>query len=315
MAEGAPPADTLPLMKVTAVAGGVGGAKLLRGLARVVDDLTAIVNTGDDAEIYGVHVSPDVDIVTYWLAGIAETERGWGIEGDTFTVVEALGALGIDNWFSLGDRDFATCLLRSERIRDGASLSTVTDDIRRALGVETRILPMSDDPVRTQIVTTGGETLEFQEYFVKLRQQPDVADVRFAGISGAKPAPGVLEAIETADRVIVCPSNPYLSIGPILALPEVRDRLREHPAVTAVTPIVAGAALKGPADRLLAAMGVEVGAFGVAGLYADLADTFVVDEVDAADARRVERLGLRALVADTIMTDIEASTRLARELL
>jgi LPPG:FO 2-phospho-L-lactate transferase len=302
-------------MKVTALAGGVGGAKLLRGLASVVDDLTTIVNTGDDAEIYGVHVSPDVDIVTYWLAGIADTERGWGIEGDTFTVVEAIGALGVDNWFSLGDRDFATCLLRSERMRDGESLSAVTDDIRRALGVETQILPMSDDPVRTQLVTSDGDTLEFQEYFVKLRQQPEIVEVRFAGISGAKPAPRVLDAIRKADQVIICPSNPYLSIGPILALPEVRDSLRDHPAVTAVTPIVAGAALKGPADRLLSAMGVEVGAFGVAGMYSDLADTFVVDEVDAAEAERVEGLGLRALVVDTIMTDAVASKRLARALL
>lgn len=302
-------------MNVTALAGGVGGAKLLQGLAGVADELTAIVNTGDDAEIYGVHVSPDVDIVSYWLAGIADFSRGWGIADDTFTIVDTLGELGVDNWFSLGDRDFATCLLRTERLRSGESLSAITDDIRRALGVGTRILPMSDDTVRTRLVTTEGKTLEFQEYFVRLRHEPDIIEVQFAGISDAKPAPGVLEAIDRADRVIVCPSNPLLSIGPILALPEVRDVLRRHPTVTAVTPIVAGAALKGPADRLLASTGMEVSAWGVAAMYADFLDRFVLDALDASEVGRVEELGIEAVAVDTIMTDVAASKRLARALL
>lgn len=302
-------------MKVTALAGGVGGAKLLRGLARVVDDLTAVVNTADDEEIYGVHVSPDVDIVTYWLAGIGDTERGWGIEDDTFTILGALADLGVDTWFRLGDRDFATCLLRTEMLRSGENLSAITEHIRRALGVGTRILPMSDDPVRTRLVTTDGRTLEFQEYFVRLRQEPEIAEVRFAGISDAKPAPGVLDAIRQADRVIVCPSNPLVSIGPILSLRDVRESLREHDSVTAVTPIVGGSALKGPADRLLASTGIEVGAAGVGGLYADFVDTFVVDQVDAADVDRLEGQGVHSVALDTIMTDASAAERLGRALL
>jgi LPPG:FO 2-phospho-L-lactate transferase len=302
-------------MKVTALAGGVGGAKLLQGLAHATDELTAIVNTGDDAVIYGVHVSPDVDIVTYWLAGIADTAKGWGIEGDTWEVVDALGRLGAETWFRLGDRDFATCLLRTERLRCGETLSAVTDQIRRALGVETTILPMTDEPVRTRLVTTDGRTLDFQEYFVREKQQPPIAEVRFAGIVDAKPAPGVLEAIRSAERVIICPSNPVVSIAPILALPEVRDALREHPSVTAVTPIVRGAPLKGPADKLLPAAGAEVSASGVARLYADFVDTFVVDASDLEELAKISNNGLSVAAFDTIMTNADASTRLAKQLL
>jgi LPPG:FO 2-phospho-L-lactate transferase len=302
-------------MKVTALAGGVGGAKLLQGLAHATDELTAIVNTGDDAVIYGVHVSPDVDIVTYWLAGIADTAKGWGIEGDTWEVVDALGRLGAETWFRLGDRDFATCLLRTELLRCGETLSAVTDQIRRALGVETTILPMTDEPVRTRLVTTDGRTLDFQEYFVREKQQPPIAEVRFAGIVDAKPAPGVLEAIRSAERVIICPSNPVVSIAPILALPEVRDALREHPSVTAVTPIVRGAPLKGPADKLLPAAGAEVSASGVARLYADFVDTFVVDASDLEELAKISNNGLSVAAFDTIMTNADASTRLAKQLL
>ena len=302
-------------MKVTALAGGVGGAKLLVGLQRITDDLTAIVNTGDDCRIYGVHVSPDVDIVTYWLAGIADIERGWGIRGDTFAVIEAMKGLGAEAWFNLGDRDFATCLMRTERLRMGDPLSAVTRDIKDSLGVGPSIIPMTDDEVATRIVTKDGATLEFQEYFVKERQTPEVAEVRFAGIADAKPAPGVIEAIRGADKVIVCPSNPVVSIDPILTLPGIRVELAEHPDVTAVTPIIQGAPIKGPADKLLAARGVEVSARGVAGLYADLADRFVVDLADEEQALDVEALGMEAMVLDTIMIDHDASERLARSLL
>jgi LPPG:FO 2-phospho-L-lactate transferase len=303
-------------MKVTALAGGVGGAKLLVGLQRVVaEDLTAIVNTGDDSVIYGVHVSPDVDIVTYWLAGIADRARGWGIEGDTFTVLEALTALGRDTWFSLGDRDFATCLHRTERLRSGDALSDITAAIRTGHSVATTILPMTDDPVATRIATADGRTLEFQEYFVKERCAPEVREVRFAGITDARPAPGVLQAIERADRVIVCPSNPLLSIGPILSLPGVRDALRAHPDVVAVSPIIKGAALKGPAAKILESTGHRSSAGAVAQMYADLVDVFVVDDSDEEEAAKIEASGLRALATDIVMTDLDASERLARAIL
>ncbi|MEA2498590.1 MAG: 2-phospho-L-lactate transferase, partial [Actinomycetota bacterium] len=199
-------------MKVTALAGGVGGAKLLVGLELAAgSELTAIVNTGDDAEIYGVHVSPDVDIVTYWLAGLADTERGWGLEGDTFLVVDGLASLGYDSWFRLGDRDFATCIYRTERMRAGATLSDATREIALALGVRPTVLPMTNDPVATVIDTTDGRTLEFQEYFVKERQMPEVKEVRITGASEASPAPGVLDSIRSADKVVLCPSNPIVS--------------------------------------------------------------------------------------------------------
>jgi LPPG:FO 2-phospho-L-lactate transferase len=305
-------------MKVTALAGGTGGAKLLVGLDRALRaeaSLTAVINTGDDEEVYGVHVSPDVDMCTYWLAGMADLERGWGLDGDTFELMAGLRQLGVDTWFSLGDRDFATCLLRTERLREGATLSAVTDEIRRSLGVEPRMIPMSDDPVRTRLALTDGRTLDFQEYFVKERHEPEVAEVRFAGMADAKPAPGVLDAIAEADRVIVCPSNPIVSIGPIVSLAGVRDALRAHPCVIAVSPIVRGAALKGPADKLLASTGAEVSAAGVAELYRDFCDTFVVDSSDEGAAASVEAIGVRARSTDTIMTDHDASERLARAIL
>jgi LPPG:FO 2-phospho-L-lactate transferase len=303
-------------MKITALAGGVGGAKLLIGLQSALSpgDLTAIVNTGDDSVIYGVHVSPDVDIVTYWLAGIADRDRGWGIAGDTFGVVDSIAALGGESWFRLGDRDLASCLHRTERLRTGAPLSVITDEIRRALGVQTRVIPMSDDAVPTRIVC-GDVTYEFQEWFVRERQQPEVTAVEFEGLDSAKPAPGVLDAISDADAVILCPSNPVVSLGPILALPEVRDRLREHSRVVAVSPIVQGAPIKGPADKLLAASGSSVTASGVAGLYADFCDIFVIDKRDSGEAAKVEALGMRPLVVDTLMTDPAASEQLARHLL
>lgn len=304
-------------MRITALTGGVGGAKLLVGLARVTDprDLTAVVNTGDDADIYGVRVCPDIDIVTYRLAGLADTARGWGIAGDTFRVVDALGELGLENWFRLGDRDLATCMARTRYLAQGLSLSAATARLTAALGVAVRVLPMSNDDVRTTIVTTSGEELDFQSYFVKHRTEVDVAEVRFSGIARARPAPGVIEAIEAADRVVLCPSNPIVSLGPILALPGVRDALRAHPAVVAVSPLVGGSPLKGPADRLLAATGSEVSSTGVARLYADLLGLFVLDRRDAAEAPAIAALGAEVLTTDTVMSDAAASERLAKEIL
>lgn len=304
-------------MKVTALAGGVGGAKLMIGLDRAVPpkDLTAIINTGDDAVIYGVHVSPDVDIVTYWLAGMADVQRGWGIKDDTFSIVAALKALGQEAWFQLGDRDFATCLVRTARLRAGASLTTIADEIRRHLKVRPRILPMSDDAVRTSFVTTDGRLLEFQEYFVKEQHRPDIAEVIVNGIEEAKPAPGVLDAISDADLVVLCPSNPVISIGPIVGLPGVRDALREHPCVIAVSPIVRGAALKGPADKLLETVGAEASAAGVARLYSDFVDTFVFDRVDESHHAEIEAAGVEAVALDTIMDNVSASEQLARGIL
>ena len=304
-------------MDVTALAGGVGGSKLLIGLQDALDpgELTAIVNTADDASIYGVYVSPDVDIVTYWLSGLADTARGWGLKDDTFKVVQGFERLGAETWFSLGDADFATCLFRTNRMASGATLSAVSDEVRRSLGVPTRILPMSDDPVRTRIVTEDGRTLEFQEYFVKERQEPAVREVRFAGIGDAKPALGVIEAIRDADRVVLCPSNPVVSLAPMLTLPGVRDALKERSDVIGVSPIIAGSAVQGPADKMLPTVGAEVSAAGVARLYADFCDTFVVDASDSEDIALIEQAGMRAVALDILMTDRDRSTELARALL
>ena len=303
-------------MKVTALAGGVGGAKLLVGLQRRLgEDLTAVVNTGDDAVIYGVHVSADLDICTYWMAGTADTQRGWGIRGDTFAVVGGMRALGLDAWFNLGDRDFASCLLRTVRLASGSSLSEVTEELADRLGIRARILPMSNDEVRTVVATADGRSLDFQEYFVKERTAPEVAAVSFAGISVAAPAPGVLASIAEADMVVVCPSNPIVSIGPILGVHGVREALREHTRVVAVSPIIKGAALKGPADRMLLSLGAEASAAGVARLYEDFADVFVVDASDGDQVTRIEATGLSATSLDTIMSDHDAAERLAGEIL
>jgi LPPG:FO 2-phospho-L-lactate transferase len=303
-------------MKVTALAGGVGGAKLLLGLQEAAgEDLTAIVNTGDDATIYGVKVCPDVDIVTYWLAGTADMERGWGIRGDTFNIVDALSRLGYETWFGLGDRDFATCLHRTRLLSEGRTLAEVVDETRRALGVRASILPMSNDPVPTKIITADGRELEFQEYFVRERQEPKVAEVAFEGAALARPTPGVIDSIAEADVVVVCPSNPIVSVAPILALDGVRDALVQHRHVIAVSPIVRGAPLKGPADRLLEAMGAKVSASGVAELYAGFCDLFVVDASDTEETEKIRASGLDSVALDTIMVDKGASERLARALL
>ncbi|MBI3302202.1 MAG: 2-phospho-L-lactate transferase [Deltaproteobacteria bacterium] len=301
-------------LTVTVLAGGVGAARFLRGLARAIDParLCVIVNTGDDEEFFGLHVSPDLDTVTYTLAGAVDQGKGWGLPEETFRCLEALGRYYSETWFGLGDADLATHLFRTQQLRQGKSLSEVTAAIARAWGVQATLLPMSNDPVRTVVHTEAG-ALPFQEYFVKRRSEGQVNKVELRGIATATAAPGVCTAIRTAQLVILPPSNPIVSIGPILALPGVREALREIPAPTvAVSPLVAGKPIKGPADRLLSGLGIEVSVAGVADLYRDFLDTFVIDTQDASQRERLEQLGLTVIVTDTIMSDIEKSVALAR---
>jgi LPPG:FO 2-phospho-L-lactate transferase len=305
---------------IAALAGGVGAARLLRGLVRAVPpgDVVAIVNTGDDDIFHGLSVSPDLDTVTYTLAGAVNLETGWGLAGDTFRGNEALRRYGVPTWFRLGDLDLATHLYRTERLRAGATLSEVTREITGAWGLETRLLPMSDDPVRTIIEVAGGDgegpqALRMQEWFVGRRCEPPVLDVRFDGAAGAAAAPEVLDVIAGADVVVICPSNPIISIGPILAVPGIRAAVaRRRDRVVAISPIIAGAPVKGPADRLMGPLGYEVSCVGIARAYADLCATLVIDELDRSRAAEVERGGLRAVVAPTLMTDAGAAEQLAR---
>ncbi len=300
---------------VVALAGGVGAARFLRGLVEVVPpgDVAAIVNTGDDKVFYGVHVSPDLDIVTYTLADRVDRTRGYGLEDDGFRVVDALARLGHETWFRLGDTDLATALHRTLRLAEGAGLADVTDEVRRAYGVATRILPMSEDPCPTYVTLEGGRRVHFEEYLARDGAPDEVLDVDLSAARCAHPAPAVPELLAGAEVVLVCPSNPVVSIGPVLAVPGIRQALAASQApVVAVSPIVGGAPIKGPAAQLLRGVGVEVSARGVAGLYADWVDGFVLDRRDAAQAADVEALGLRAAVVDTIMRDAAAAAELAR---
>lgn len=299
---------------LVALAGGVGAARFLDGLARVVpaERLFIIGNTGDDAEIHGLHISPDLDTVTYTLAGLAHAERGWGLRGDTFRCLEALGRLGAETWFQLGDHDLATHLYRTDRLRQGASLCEVTAEITSALGIGATIVPMSNDPVRTRICTASGE-LEFQTYFVKRRARDRVAGVRFEGASEAAPAPGVIDAILQAEAIVVCPSNPFISVGPILAIPGIREALREmRERTAAISPIVGGRALKGPAAHMMKSMKMRASAAVVAHLYKDFAGVFVLDEVDRRQSDEVAALGIRPVVTNTIMSGSRERKSLAR---
>ncbi|HEX5067388.1 MAG TPA: 2-phospho-L-lactate transferase [Myxococcota bacterium] len=307
-------ASTFP-PRVVALAGGVGAARFLSGLVRAVppEAVTAIVNTGDDCRFYGVHVSPDVDIVTYTLAGRVDRTRGYGLEGDTTVLLEVLGSLGHETWFRLGDRDFAHCHHRTLRMAEGVGLAAIADELRRALGVATRILPMSEAACPTFVTLRGGRRVHFEEYLARDGAPDDVASVDLSAAAAAEPSPGVLDAIARADAILICPSNPVVSIGPILALRGVREALRAARApVVAISPIVGGAPVKGPADRLLRAQGVEVSARGVAGMYRGQADGFVLDTRDAAQLRDVEALGLRAVAVDTLMRNPEIAAGVAR---
>ena len=304
---------------IVALAGGVGAARFLSGLVRAVppERVCIIANTGDDMEFYGVHVSPDVDILTYTLAGVVDPERGYGIRGDTTAVLDTLGSLGHETWFRLGDRDFAHCQHRTLRLAAGEGLAAVTDSLRRALGVSARILPMSEDPCPTVVELAGGRRLHFEEYLARDGAPADVAGVDLSAAERARPGPGVLEAIRSAETLVFCPSNPVVSIGPILAVPGVREALRASSAPrVAVSPIIAGAPVKGPADPLLRAVGCEVSARGVAGLYGnDLLDGYLLDARDADQVEAVEALGIRCRAAETLMRSPAVAEALAREVL
>jgi LPPG:FO 2-phospho-L-lactate transferase len=306
---------------IVALAGGVGSARFLRGLLDVVDprEVSVIVNTGDDDWFHGLLVCPDLDSVTYALAGANNPETGWGLAGETFAALGALARYGVDTWFGLGDKDLATHLFRTERLRSGATLSAVTAEIAAAWGLECRLLPMTDDRVPTRITTTGEsgvDELAMEEWFVRERCEPPVLGVRFDGAERAHPAPGVLDALDAAETIVVCPANPVLSIGPILAVPGVRDSLvAARNRVVAVSPLIAGAAVKGPADRLFADLGLEPSCVGVARMYADFCGAFVLDIVDASRAEEIRSLGMRAQVAETLMIDARVAAALARDTL
>jgi LPPG:FO 2-phospho-L-lactate transferase len=302
---------------ITALAGGVGAARLLTGLVKILkgEDLSIIVNTGDDIEMHGLHVSPDLDIVTYTLAGIADETKGWGIDGDTFRFNDALKKIGGESWFSLGDRDLATHVYRTALLRQGKRLSEVTAALTRAFGVSARILPMTDDLFETRIVTERG-TVHFQEYLVKRQAQDRVLGVEYAGADNAKAAPGVLEALEKANLVVVCPSNPIVSIGTILSVAGVREALRRSKAKkVAVSPIVAGAAIKGPAAQLLRGVGLDVSAYSVARLYSDFLDVFVIDVADFGEKEKIEKLGVDVEATNSIMRTLEDKVNLAKVVL
>lgn len=302
------------LRSVVVLAGGVGAARFLRGVVQCVapESLTAIVNTGDDRRFYGVHVSPDLDIVTYTLAGRIDPGRGFGLAGDRFTLIERLHALGHETWFRLGDADFANCLHRTLRLAEGARLDEVTDELRRDHGLGFRILPMSNDPCPTRVLLEGGRSVHFEEYLVRDGAPSDVCAVDLSAAEEAVPAPGVLEAIAGADLILVAPSNPIVSIGPIRSVPAIGRALDAAACpIVAVSPIVGGLPIKGPAHTLMRACGLEVSARGVAALYRDWIDGFVFDARDAEARASIESLGLAVEILDTMMVDAAASKRVA----
>ena len=304
----------MKLRPIVALAGGVGAARFLDGLARVLppERLFIIGNTGDDAEIHGLHISPDLDTVTYTLAGLADPQRGWGIRGDSFHGLEHLARLGGETWFQLGDRDLGTHLYRTDRLRQGATLTEITAEIVSRLGVRAALVPMSDAHVETRICTAAGE-LEFQTYFVKRRARDRVAAVRFEGAAAAEPAAGVLEAIAAAEAIIFCPSNPFISIGPILAVPGIRQAIESRrQRVVAISPIVGGRALKGPAAAMMKSMHMRPAASEVARLYQTLVSVFVMDELDRRQAAAVQELGMRPVLTGTIMHGLRERKALAR---
>ncbi|MEM3437082.1 MAG: 2-phospho-L-lactate transferase [Nitrososphaerales archaeon] len=306
---------------IAALAGGVGAARFLEGLIRVVGDeeVSVIVNTGDDIELYGLHISPDVDIVIYTLAGIVDDEKGWGIKGDTFNCLESLQRYGYDTWFMIGDRDFATHIHRTFLLKKGLKLSEVIDKERTALGVKARIIPMTDDKVETMIVTDKG-IMHFQEYLIKRKAQDKVLEVIFKNIEKARPAPGVINSIMEARGIIICPSNPIVSIGTILSVPGIRESLKETKAkIVGISPLIAGKTVKGPADKLMSSLAAQlqikkedVSAYGVAKLYRDFLDIFIIDNLDVNLKEKIESLGIKVFITNTIMKDLKEKMRLAK---
>jgi LPPG:FO 2-phospho-L-lactate transferase len=307
---------------LVALCGGVGAARMLSGLVRVVPpaDVTAIVNVGDDLVLHGLHISPDLDTVLYTLAGMDNRDTGWGVAGETWAVMDELARIGGEDWFRLGDRDLATHLFRTGRLQAGDTLSAVTAQLCVRRGVAVRLLPVSDDPLRTRVMLAeasslgpAGTEVAFQDYFVRLHHDVAVSGVRFEGAPATRPAPGVMEALASADTIAVCPSNPVVSIGPLLSVPGVHDALSARRSqVVAVSPIVAGAALKGPADRLMVELGTEASVVGVARLYAPWVGTLVVDVADESLAADVEAEGVRCIVAPTVMSSPQRAADLAR---
>jgi LPPG:FO 2-phospho-L-lactate transferase len=302
---------------IVALSGGTGGAKLVEGLAALLDplELTIVCNTGDDGFFHGLYIAPDIDTITYTLAGLSDTAKGWGIRGDTFVVLEQLRRLGNEVWFHLGDRDLATHITRTRMLNEGRQLSEITERMRRALGVRATILPMSDERIETRVQTARGE-ISFQEFFVRERWAPEVLAVRFDGAEKSRPAPSVLDAIAHAEAIIVCPSNPVTSIGPILAVGGVRAALEKVTApVLAVSPIIGNVALSGPAHKLMTACGCEASAVGVAQTYAGFLDTLVIAQEDRRDAERINNLGITAVCSDIRMNSLADKQRLAAEVL
>jgi len=302
---------------IVVLAGGVGAARFLQGLIQVVpqERLSVIVNTGDDRDFYGLHVSPDLDIVMYTLSGLVDEAHGWGIRNDTYNTMQQLTSYGNEDWFMLGDRDLATHIHRTNLLRQGKTLSEITDELRKQFGLTLRILPMSDQDVRTHIQTPVG-LLHFQEYMVKRRCSDQVLDVVFAGASESRPAPGVLDAIKEAEAIFIAPSNPIVSIGSILAIPGIHDALHEaRGIVVAISPIVGGAPIKGPADKLMLGLKMEVSPVGVARYYRDFLDVMVIDQQDEHLLAAIEDLGIPAVATDTIMRDSAAKKALAQEVL
>ena len=302
---------------IVALGGGIGASKLLLGMCRVFEpsELTVIVNTADDVVLHGLTICPDLDTVAYTLAGVADQERGWGIAGDSFNALGWLDRYGREAWFNLGDRDLATHLHRTALLRQGLTLAEVTDRIRRSLGIRTRILPMTNQRVSTIVLTDQGPR-PFQEYLVRDGARHAVRGVRLEGVERSQPAPGVLEAIEAAEGIIICPSNPIISVGPILAVPGIRRALKMTEApIVAISPVVGGRSLKGPTDKFLAGLGHEVSALSVARLYQDLLDLFIVDRSDSELLPAIEALPVKALTADTVMQNLEAKVSLAKETL
>jgi LPPG:FO 2-phospho-L-lactate transferase len=300
---------------IAVLAGGVGAARLLRGLVRVVDpaDVIVVANTGDDLVLHGLHISPDLDTITYTLAGAGNPETGWGLAGETWQAMDALDRYGGPSWFRLGDRDLGTHLFRTGRLSEGAGLAGVTAEIAAAWELGFRLLPATEDHLRTMVTLADGGEVGFQEYFVGLRHNVPISGIRFEGADDALPGPGVLEAITTAEAVVVAPSNPLVSIAPILAVPGIADVLKERRTTNvAVSPIVGGSALKGPADRMLTEMGHESSVVGVARLYRDLVGTLVIDNVDADLAGGVEAEGVRCVVTDTVMRTVDVAAALAK---
>lgn len=298
--------------KVTCLAGGVGAAKFLRGLIEIMpqEKITVIVNTADDIELHGLHISPDLDIIMYTLAGLVDEEKGWGIQGDSFSSLTMLHKYGAETWFKLGDKDLATHICRTNLLKNGCSLDKITLKLCKSLGIEAKILPVTNEKLASQIVTEAGK-IHFEEYLVKREAKDKVLDVIIEGKS-ALPATGVIEAIREADGVIVCPSNPVVSIGPILEVRNVRENLKKAAKVVAISPIVQGAPIKGPADKLMMGLGLDVSAYSVAYLYRDFLDVFILDKVDDAEGEKIKHLGMKVMTANTVMRTLENKVDLAK---